>query len=81
MTSSETSPGLVGSGMCIGDSHGIAGAAAWQAICSRMEQSFASGNYGDGVIHGVAEISKLLAEHFPRVDAGPNELPDRPVVL
>lgn len=61
--------------------HRIVGDAAWQAICSRMEQSFASGNYADGVIHGVAEISKLLAEHFPRVGAGRNELPDRPVVL
>jgi uncharacterized membrane protein len=61
--------------------HRIVGEAAWQAICSRMERSFASGNHADGIIDGVAEISALLAAHFPRANTGPNELPDRPVVL
>jgi len=61
--------------------HRIVGDAAWQAICARMEQAFAVANYVDGVVAGVHEISKLLAAHFPREDAGPNELSDKPVVL
>ena len=61
--------------------HRAVGEAAWQTICARMEQAFAAGNYADGVIAGVTEISRLLALHFPREGAGPNELSDRPVVL
>ena len=56
-------------------------AAQWQAICTRMETSFAKSRYGDGVVAGVAEISALLAEHFPRIGLSDNEIPDRPVVL
>ena len=61
--------------------HRIVGDVAWKAICTRMEQSFAAANYGDGVIAGVQEISRLLAAHFPRDTDGPNELPDKPVIL
>jgi uncharacterized membrane protein len=32
-------------------------------------------------VTGVAEISGLLAQHFPRDGAGPNELSDKPVIL
>lgn len=55
--------------------------AVWRAICVRMEEAFAQSRYGEGVAQGIAEISALLAEHFPRENAGVNELPDRPVVL
>jgi len=61
--------------------HRVVGNAAWQAICARMEQAFAEGRFADGVVEGVGEISRLLAQHFPRAGAGPNELPDRPVIL
>lgn len=61
--------------------HRIVGDAAWKSICARMEQSFAAGNYVDGVVAGVVEISKLLATHFPGAGAGSNELSDRPVIL
>ena len=54
---------------------------AWQAICARMEASFRDSRYGDGIVHGVDEISRLLAAHFPREQAGANELPDKPVLL
>jgi len=55
--------------------------AGWKSICERMEASFRAGNYADGVVTGVAEISRLLAQHFPRVGEGPNELADKPVIL
>jgi uncharacterized membrane protein len=61
--------------------HRIVGDTAWKAICARMEESFRAGNYADGVVTGVAEISSLLAQHFPRDGAGPNELSDKPVIL
>jgi len=55
--------------------------AAWQAICARMETAFRDGRYAEGVTAGIAEISALLARHFPRTGAVANELPDKPVVL
>jgi uncharacterized membrane protein len=58
------------------------GAPAWEGICRRMEAAFAQARYADGVVHGLVEISALLALHFPRAGgAGVNELPDKPVVL
>jgi len=53
----------------------------WQAICTRMEAAFAQSRYGEGIVAGVAEISALLARHYPRTAGAQNELPDRPVVL
>jgi uncharacterized membrane protein len=55
--------------------------AAWQAICSRMESAFRQGRYAEGAVTGIAEISALLAAHFPRAGKIVNELPDKPVVL
>jgi TPM domain len=62
--------------------HRVVGEAAWTAICTRMETAFRAGRFADGVVAGVAEISALLAQHFPRTGAGgANELSDRPVIL
>lgn len=59
-------------------------AAEWAAICRLMEQQFRDGDFGAGVIAGVAAIKALLAAHFPGAVDGPdagNELPDRPALL
>jgi len=61
--------------------HGKVGSAAWDAICGEMQQEFARGQFERGVVLGVRAISDLLAAHFPPSGDGPNELPDRPVVL
>jgi uncharacterized membrane protein len=53
----------------------------WQAICRAMESAFREGRFEDGAIDGIAAINELLAQHFPRRAAGPNELPDQPIVL
>ena len=54
----------------------------WQALCERMRDRFASGEYERGAIDGVRAVSEILARHFPRNgSAAPNELPDRPVLL
>jgi uncharacterized membrane protein YgcG len=57
------------------------GAAGWQKICTAMETDFKAGNFAGGVIKGIAAVSQQLAAHFPKHGAGPNELPDAPVVL
>ncbi len=62
--------------------HGHVGAAAWEAICRKMEAEFRAGRYVEGVETGLADINALLAQHYPRDgSARANELPDRPVVL
>ena len=53
----------------------------WEAICRRMESAFRARRFEAGVLEGVAEITALLARHFPPRGANPDELPDRPVVL
>lgn len=53
----------------------------WDAICRRMEAAFRARRFEAGVLQGVAEITGLLATHFPPRGANPDELPDRPVVL
>jgi uncharacterized membrane protein len=57
------------------------GAAGWQKICAAMEADFRSGNFSGGAIEGIAAVSQQLAAYFPRQGAGPNELPDEPVVM
>jgi uncharacterized membrane protein YgcG len=57
------------------------GSAGWQNICAAMEADFRSGNFSGGVIKGIQSVSRELARYFPRQGAGPNELPDAPVVI
>jgi uncharacterized membrane protein len=53
----------------------------WDAICRRMEDAFRAGRFEGGAVTAIAEITTLLARHFPALDQNPNELPDGPVVL
>ncbi len=46
-----------------------------------METDFKVGDFENGVIRGIAEVSRQLAKYFPADGAGRNELPDAPVVL
>lgn len=55
--------------------------ADWEAICREMEKRFQAGRYAEGVLLGIAEIDRRLAQVFPRRTDNPNELPDRPVRL
>jgi uncharacterized membrane protein len=57
------------------------GAAGWEKICQAMETDFRSGNFSGGVIKGIAAVSQQLAIYFPRHGSGPNELPDKPIVI
>jgi uncharacterized membrane protein len=57
------------------------GRAGWEKICTEMELDFKAGNFENGVIRGIGEVSRELAKYFPAQGAGPNELPDAPVVI
>ena len=57
------------------------GAAGWQKICAAMETDFRGGNFAGGVIKGIQAVSQQLAMYYPKQGAGPNELPDTPVVM
>lgn len=54
----------------------------WIAVCARLRERFQAGEFEPGAIAAVAEVSAILARHFP-ADGRPtaNELPDRPVRL
>ncbi len=54
---------------------------AWEAICRRMEAAFGAARYEEGVLAGIAEVSDLLARHFPATGQNVDELPDRPTAL
>jgi uncharacterized membrane protein len=61
--------------------HAKVGDEGWESICRTMEAEFRSGRFEQGVIGGIAAVSKKLAKHFPPQGPHPNELPDAPVVM
>lgn len=54
----------------------------WQAVVARMRGAFQKGDFQQGLVHAVDEVTALLAQHFPLVpgQANPNELPNAPTV-
>lgn len=56
--------------------------AEWDAICTRMRECYARGQWRDGSLEGIAAAHVLLAKHFPNDgQTDPDELPDRPILL
>jgi uncharacterized membrane protein len=57
--------------------------AQWQQICDHLRQQLNSTSREAAVLAAVAEVSQLLAAHFPPDPARPsgNELPDRPQLI
>lgn len=55
--------------------------AEWEDICRRLEQSYRKGEFENGSVAAIGEITEHLARHFPSRESNPNELPNRPVVL
>ena len=58
----------------------------WQMVVTRMADAFRSNRYEDGLTQALEEVSAVLVEHFPAMDAAgasqpnPNELSDAPVL-
>jgi uncharacterized membrane protein len=61
--------------------NGKVGTEGWEKICAILEKEFRAGLFEYGVIKGIQEVSRVLAQHFPKELGGTNELPDAPVVL
>ncbi len=61
--------------------HACCGADMWSVVCQRMEAQFAQGRFEAGAMEGIAAVSRLLMQHFPRGAGHGNELPDRPALL
>src|SRR5262245_35344173 len=58
-----------------------AGTPGGEKIFDVMEKQFRAGLFEHGVIKGIEEVSRLLAQHFPAGPGNRNELPDAPVVI
>jgi len=63
--------------------HGCVDAAQWRRVCEDFARLRRDGDLEAAVLAIVAEVSTLLAAHFPAVagQARDNELPDRPRLL
>jgi len=46
-----------------------------------MEMLFKRGQFEAGVLHGITQISILLAQHYPATANNHNELPNAPVII
>lgn len=57
------------------------GQGQWAGICGRLQQCYVRGEFQAGSLAALAEITDLLALHFPPAATNPNELPDRPILL
>ena len=55
--------------------------AEWDAMCRRMEQAFAAGEYRRGALESLAAAGESLAAHLPAAAVNADELPDRPLVV
>jgi uncharacterized membrane protein len=63
---------------------GIAGVIAqseWDGVCRIMEHHFSDRHFPQGSVAGVRGVGQLLRRHFPGRRAGPDELPNQPVLL
>ncbi|GAB4123586.1 MAG: TPM domain-containing protein [Rubrivivax sp.] len=51
----------------------------WQRVLAGMREAFRAGRYEAGLMQAIAEVERLLLQHFPLAGgaANPNELPDR----
>lgn len=61
--------------------HQHVGAQGWTDISHEMEVLFKQGQFEAGVLHGIAQISMLLARHYPANSSNHNELPNVPVII
>jgi uncharacterized membrane protein len=52
----------------------------WQQIRDVMVERFRADQFAEGIAYGVAEVGRVLSEHFPPRDDDINELPDEIVM-
>jgi len=61
--------------------HQHVGTQGWARISHEMEMLFKRGQFEAGVLHGITQISILLAQHYPATANNHNELPNAPVII
>ena len=55
--------------------------ARWAEAMGLLIDEVRKGNPGNGMVAAVGQVGAILAEHFPKTDGNPNELPDRLIEL
>ncbi len=55
-------------------------ASTWSVACDRVLAGIRHGSLKDGLVDGIAEVGRVLAEHFPSKDGGRDEIPNRIIV-
>jgi len=59
--------------------HRAVGQDFWEGVAQAVSQRIRQGDLTAGLVDGIAEVGRRLAEHFPRDDQRDvNELPDEP---
>ncbi len=53
----------------------------WREVCDALSAAYRAGDFERGTIAAIDRIDELLVEAFPAPAAGPDELPNRPVLL
>lgn len=56
--------------------HERVGQSFWEDVTAAVSARFRKGDFTGGLAHGIDEAGRVLALHFPRDDANPNELSD-----
>jgi uncharacterized membrane protein len=56
--------------------HEKCGEQFWQHIVDGMQVHFQNEKFSHALTEAINEVGKVLATHFPRTSANPNELPD-----
>jgi uncharacterized membrane protein len=57
--------------------HEKCGEEFWQRIVDGMRTHFANEKFSHALVEAIREIGKVLAAHFPKRSASPNQLPDQ----
>lgn len=52
----------------------------WEGVTRTVSRRFRDGDMNGGLVDGIEEVSRQLAERFPRYEGDVNELPDEPDV-
>jgi uncharacterized membrane protein len=52
----------------------------WQSVRDAMVERFRDDQFAEGIAYGVAEVGRVLSEHFPPREDDINELPDEVII-
>ena len=58
--------------------HRAVGQEFWHAVFRAVSERIRQGDITAGLVAGIAEVGRRLAQHFPRSANDVNELPDEP---